>query len=183
MRIEIAPAGENGESVIRNLFTLYIYDLSESTGWDVPETGLFGSSEFLVQYWGKRPKDPNLHWAEGLRGHPFLIRADGMLAGFALIREIAKDPPTFDVGEFFIMRKYRGKGVGKGVAHRLFDMFRGKWQVRELPANTPAQAFWRRTIDEYTGGDYVETKEVFPPFPYEMIVQRFSNAGEADSTG
>ena len=72
--------------------------------------------------------------------------------------------------------------MGKKAARRAFDLFPGNWQVRELLANTPAQAFWRRIIDEYTGGDYVETTGVFPPFPEEMIVQRFSNArnGERD---
>jgi predicted acetyltransferase len=179
MKVEIIEAGKDGEAIVRNLFALYIYDLSEHMGWDVPETGLFGSDEFLAQYWGRKPNDARLHWSEGLRGFPFLIKADGMLAGFALIREIEKDPPTFDVGEFFILRKYRGRGVGKGVAHRLFDLFPGNWQVRELPENTPAQDFWRRTIDEYTSGDYVETTEVFPPFPYEMIVQRFTSAGRS----
>jgi predicted acetyltransferase len=178
MQIDIVEAGASDEAVVRNLFSLYVHDLSEFTGWDVPDTGLFGASQFLAQYWGRKPEDGRLHWPGGLRGFPFLIRADGKLAGFALIREIGKDPPSFDVGEFFVLRKYRGRGVGKEVAHRLFDMFTGNWQVRELPENTPAQAFWRRIIGEYTGGDYVETREVFPPFPYEMVVQRFSNAGD-----
>jgi predicted acetyltransferase len=180
MKIVIDRAGDGGEATIRNLFPLYIHDLSEHTGWNVPDDGLFVASDLLAQYWGRKPIDPRFHWPDGLSGHPFLIRADGKLAGFALIREIKKDPPGFDVGEFFILRKYRGRGVGKEVAHRLFDMFRGNWQVRELLENTPAQAFWRRIIDEYTAGDYTETKEVFPPFPFEMIVQRFSNAGDVE---
>jgi predicted acetyltransferase len=176
MKTEIVEAGERGEAVVTSLFPLYVHDLSELTGWDVPESGLFGSPEFLVQYWGRKPRDPRYHWPDGLRGYPFLIRADGKLAGFVLIREISRDPPGHDVGEFFVLRKFRGKGVGKAAAHRVFDMFPGDWQVRELLENTPAQAFWRRIIGEYAGGDYVETKEVFPPFPQEMIVQRFSNA-------
>jgi len=180
VKIDIVEAGENGEAIVRNLFPLYIHDLSEFMRWDAPDDGLFVASDLLVQYWGREPQDSRFHWPDDLRGFPFLIRADGKLAGFALIREIGKDPPSLDVGEFFIMRKYRGGGVGKEVAHRVFDMFPGRWQVRELLENTPAQAFWRRIIDEYTGGDYVETREVFPPFPYEMIVQRFSSVREEE---
>lgn len=179
MTIEVARAGKQGEAIIRNLFSLYIHDLSEHTGWDVPDDGLFVANDLLAQYWGRKPANARFRWPDDLEGYPFLIRADGRLAGFALIREIGKDPPAYDVGEFFVLRKYRGKGVGKEVAHRLFDMFPGAWQVRELPENTPAQAFWRRIIDDYTGGDYVETSEVFPPFPFEMIVQRFSNTVDA----
>jgi predicted acetyltransferase len=176
VKIEIVEALERDEAVIRNLFPLYIHDLSEFMAWDVPDDGLFAASDLLVQYWGRKPRDPRFRWGEGLRGFPFIVRVDGKLAGFVLIREMGKAPDLYDVGEFFILRKFRGKGVGKGVAHRVFDMFRGDWQVRELLENTPAQAFWRRIIGEYTGGDYVETTEVFPPFPHEMIVQRFSNA-------
>lgn len=180
MKIDIVEAREGDELVVRNLFPLYVHDLSEFMGWDVPEDGLFVAGDLLVQYWGRKPQDPRFYWPDGLRGFPFLIRADGKLAGFVLIREIGKDPPSFDVGEFFILRKFRGRGVGKEVAHRVFSMFRGNWQVRELEENTPAQAFWRRIIGEYTGGDYVETEEVFPPFPHEMIVQRFSNTAGGD---
>lgn len=178
MDIEIVEARESDEAVIRNLFPLYIHDLSEFTGWDVPDNGIFVASDLLVQYWGRKPQNLRFRWGEGLRGFPFLIRVDGKLAGFVLIREMGKDPDLYDVGEFFILRKFRGKGVGKEAAHRAFDRFPGGWQVRELLENTPAQAFWRRIIDEYTGGDYTETKEVFPPFPYQMVVQRFSNAAD-----
>jgi predicted acetyltransferase len=178
--IEIVRAEDRDFAVVQNLFPLYVHDLSEFTGWDVPDTGLFVASHLLLQYWGKKPRDARFHWPDGLRGFPFLIREDGKLAGFVLIREIAKEPPGFDVGEFFVLRKFRGRGVGKGVAHRVFDMFPGNWQVRELEENTPAQAFWRRVIGDYTGGDYMETREVFPPFPNEMIVQRFSNAGKGE---
>jgi len=177
MKIEVVEATASDEAIVRNLFPLYVHDLSEFMGWDVPETGLFVASDLLVQYWGKRPEDPRFHWPQGLRGYPFLIRVDGKLGGFVLIREINREPPGYDVGEFFILRKFRGKGVGKEAAHWAFDAFPGDWQVRELQENTPAQAFWRRIIDEYTRGDYVETTEVFPPFPHGMIVQRFSNAG------
>jgi predicted acetyltransferase len=176
VEIEIVEARESDEAVIRNLFPLYIHDLSEFMGWDVPDDGLFAASDLLVQYWGRKPRDPRFRWGEGLHGHPFLVRVDGNLAGFVLVREMRKDPDLYDVGEFFILRKFRGKGVGKEAAHRAFDMFPGGWQVRELQENTPAQAFWRRIIDEYTGGDYAETQEVFPPFPHRMVVQRFSSA-------
>lgn len=180
MRVELVKAGGSGFDVVRNLFPLYVHDLSEFMGWDVPETGLFVAGDLVVQYWGGKPADPRLHWADGLSGFPFLVRVDGKIGGFALIREIGKDPPSYDVGEFFILRKFRGKGVGKEAAHRAFDMFPGNWQVRELLENTPAQAFWRSIIDEYTNGDYMETTEVFPPFPHKMTVQRFSNAGSGD---
>ena len=34
----------------------------------------------------------------------------------------------------------------------MFDRYRGRWEVRELRNNLPAQAFWRAIIGRYTGG-------------------------------
>jgi predicted acetyltransferase len=61
-----------------------------------------------------------------------------------------------DVDNFFVLRKYRRKGVGAAAAMRTFDMFPRKWEVRELAKNAAAIAFWRRTVAEYTRGRYVE---------------------------
>ncbi len=126
-----------------------------------------------------RPASPGDRWPEGWRGFPFVVRVDGRLAGFALIRQLdRKTPPTFEVGEFFVLRKYRGRGVGKSVACALFDRFRGNWEVRELLENRPAQKFWKAVIGAYAGGEYtekVEGRREYYRFP--MLVQRFSNAG------
>jgi predicted acetyltransferase len=46
--------------------------------------------------------------------------------------------------------------VGRAAAVALFNRFPGRWEVAQLEANTAAQAFWRRVIGDYTGGDYTE---------------------------
>jgi predicted acetyltransferase len=180
MKIEVHEADEAALDIVGNLVSFYVYDLSELLGWECPESGLYSGCNDLSQYWGMRPADPGHRWPEGWRGFPFIVRVDGRLAGFALIRQLdRKIPPTFEVGEFFVVRKYRGRGVGKGVAHVLFDRFRGNWEVRELLENGPAQTFWRKVIDEYSGGEYserVEGRRDYYRFP--MLVQRFSSAEE-----
>jgi predicted acetyltransferase len=42
------------------------------------------------------------------------------------------------------------------MARQVFDRFPGRWQVRELHNNTPAQAFWRAIIGRYTEGPFEE---------------------------
>ncbi|MFX9101101.1 GNAT family N-acetyltransferase, partial [Acinetobacter baumannii] len=83
-------------------------------------------------------------WSSAWRGFPFLLRIDGHPAGFALVKRIMDAPATFDMGEFFIARQYRHRGFGKSAATTLFDRFAGGWEVRQMPGNTPAQAFWRK---------------------------------------
>jgi len=63
---------------------------------------------------------------------------------------------THSIGEFFILKKYRRQGVGRVVAHQVFDLFPGRWSVGQIENNCPAQAFWRKVISEYTHGDYQE---------------------------
>src|SRR5262249_11253970 len=134
---------------------------------DVEDDGAFTIPASLGSYW---------EGPDASERFPFLIRADGRLAGFALVRRIDTNPATYDMGEFFVLRRYRRTGIGGTAARELFDRFAGAWQVRELPANMSAQAFWRRVIDEYVRGDFTEGQEFFPAHGREFVVQRFRSA-------
>ena len=127
--VEVVAAALADKSVLRNLLELYLHDFSELTGADVDEHGLFGY-RFLDNYWSEPDR------------HPFFIRADGRLAGFALVRS----GTPHDMAEFFVLRKYRRNGVGLLAARALFAAFPGEWQVREMSGNAGATAFWRRAI-------------------------------------
>jgi len=76
--------------------------------------------------------------------------------------------------EFFVLRRFRRHGVGRGAAFAAFDRFEGPWEVRQRLENADATAFWRRTIREYTRGNYEETRWHRPE--WSEIVQRFSTA-------
>lgn len=141
MLVGVVDAKLEDKPVLANLLELYHYDFTEFTQEDIAPDGRFGYSK-LDEYW----QDP-------LR-FPFLIWVDGNLAGFTLVKRgsaITGDPEIMDVAEFFVMRKYRRKGVGDEAARRIFERFRGRWEVREMANNTAAQAFWRTTIERYVG--------------------------------
>jgi len=147
--VTLEPAAYEQKAILRNLLELYVYDFTEFTGDDIGADALFGY-RYLDHYW----TDPDRY--------PFLIRANGALAGFALVRGTAPR----DMSEFFIMRKFRRHRVGSTAARLVFETFPGPWQVRELVANLPAQAFWRRTIREYAGAFEEESDA-------EEVTQRF----------
>ena len=63
---------------------------------------------------------------------------------------------AFDMAEFFVMRRYRRKGVGAAAATAAFDRFKGPWEIRQRRENVAATAFWRRVIGGYTGGKFDE---------------------------
>jgi predicted acetyltransferase len=171
MAVEIVPASDADYSVVANLARFYYYDMAEHAGWNFPPDGLFDAGDQLANYWslpgGRR-------WPPEWRGFPFLIRTDGHPAGFALVKRMAEQPSVFDMGEFFIGRQHRRLGLGRRAATTLFDRFEGDWEVREMPSNLAAQAFWRRIISEYSGGAFAESRERFADYgDKDFVVQRF----------
>jgi predicted acetyltransferase len=143
--IEVPPAGE---PTIERMMQLYAYDFSEFMGSDVDEDGRFRGGTPLATC-----------WTEPWR-HAFLVRADGRIAGFTILDERSRltgDPAVADVAEFFVLRRYRRRGVGAAAAARAFSLYPRAWEVRQTVANTAATAFWRHTIAAYTGGAFKET--------------------------
>ncbi|MBW4510212.1 MAG: GNAT family N-acetyltransferase [Scytonematopsis contorta HA4267-MV1] len=147
MHVEILAAPLKDKPLIQQMMELYQYDMSEFERSDLNEHGLFGYL-YLDYYWVEKDR------------HPFIVRVDGKLAGFVLVNRYVYIPGNqYSIGEFFILRKYRQKGIGKKVAFHVFDLFYGKWEVQQIITNTTAQKFWRSVIREYTAGKFQEIVE------------------------
>ncbi len=147
MQTELVPASVEDKLIIANLLQLYLYDFSEFAGWAINEHGLYGY-RYLDHYWTEPGR------------YPFLVRVDGELAGFALVRTLARGGRQENhIAEFFVMRKFRRTGVGEAAARQLFDRFPGSWSVSQLDQNVAAQRFWRRVIGCYTRGSYTERRD------------------------
>ena len=146
MNLEVFAPSQDLQPVLANLLELYQHDFTEFDDTDIGDDGRFGYRR-LPDYW----IDP--------ARHPHLVRVDGQWAGFALVRLVSHmtgEHGVADMTEFFVMRKYRRKGVGRLVARQVFGLFPGPWEVRVMDTNIPAQAFWRRTIGEHTRGVFEE---------------------------
>lgn len=95
------------------------------------------------------------------------ISLEGEIAGFALVSldapkeymKLSTAEKTNLINDFFIMRKYRRRGVGKEVAFSLFNLFPGTWEVRQTHSNRNAYDFWKHVIKNYKGdGQYQEER-------------------------
>lgn len=149
MNFELIKVLEGDKNILGNLMQFYFYDFSEFVKCDVEDGGLYKPYEYLDEYW----KDENHRF-------PYLVKQDGKYIGFVLVRLIESEEGNyFSIAEFFIMKKYRREGIGKAVAHRIFDLHRGLWEVFQMETNKPAQAFWHKTINEYTKGQFSERVE------------------------
>ncbi|MFZ0322860.1 MAG: GNAT family N-acetyltransferase, partial [Actinomycetes bacterium] len=121
---------------------LYLHDLSRVEAWELDEHGSFGED------------DLDGCWSE-VRRHPFLIRASGQIAGFAIVDEgsdVTSDPQVFDMAEFFVVRRWRRHGVGREAFRQLLGRFRGRWEVRPFPGYEPGESFWRSVCAEMAQG-------------------------------
>ncbi len=148
LKIDLIEVKETEKSVLRQLMELYAYDFSEFDDADVNKHGFYGYPYF------------DYYWTEAAR-HPFFIKVDGNLAGFVLINDycyVVKEIGAKSVAEFFVMRKYRGKGIGKIIAFQIFDKFPGKWEVIQHGNNEPSKIFWERIISAYTNGKFKQKK-------------------------
>lgn len=137
--VTVEPALNPEKSTLQHLLQLYLHDLSEFDDLSIRGDGTFAYPH-LERYWADADR------------HAFLVRVEGRLAGFALVREERR----VQMAEFFIVRDERRTGVGAAAARQLFDRFPAPWEVRQVPRNYPAQAFWRKVIQEYTGGRFHE---------------------------
>lgn len=84
-----------------------------------------------------------------------------------------------EVAEFYVVPRYRGHGIGRAFAARVFDRFPGAWEVKQLVQAVEAQAFWKRTLSALPCRDLRETSFVDPYWGL-VVCQRFSWAGGDD---
>jgi predicted acetyltransferase len=168
MEIEISQALFEEKIILRNLMQYYLYEFSMIDSEQVDESGAF-DYQILDHYW----TDPDRY--------PFLVRVDGKLAGFALLRRGSYFPAEGNqsgngmmIAEFFVMNIYRRQGVGTRVAMQLYNRFPGRWEVAQMADNLGGQAFWRSVISEYCRGDFTEI--VLDNDEWKGPVQVFDNS-------
>ncbi|MEL6133117.1 MAG: GNAT family N-acetyltransferase [Bacteroidota bacterium] len=151
MKVDIFSAPASHSPILERLLELYCFEFSTFLQTDVDDQGRFGYPYL------------DLYWQEANR-HPFLIQIKGQYAGFVLVNQVLQyvsHPDAKAIAEFFIMPKYRRKGIGIEVAHRIFRMFPGWWEVSAFPVNQPALHFWQHTINRYTDGQFEQVETVF----------------------
>ena len=158
--VTLDAAAPNDATLLGHLMELYIHDLSAV----FPDVMLGPDGRFGY------PKLP-LYWSEPDRRFPFHIRCDSRVAGFALATRgspVAEDPDTFDVAEFFVMRRYRRGGVGRQAARLLWRQLPGKWTVRVTEANRAGLSFWEGVMRESSLGHVATSTRPGRPAPWRV---------------
>jgi len=140
--IRVIPASPDDRGTLRNLMQLYLHDFSEVLQYAPDRDGTFRYPHF------------DAYWIDEWR-KPFLITADGDIAGFAFVRTtsvVTGSADVTDMAEFFIVRGLRRHGVGRRAAHLLFASFQGTWEIRVIEHYAAARTFWSAVVDDAAHG-------------------------------
>jgi predicted acetyltransferase len=78
-----------------------------------------------------------------------------------LLRKFPLDQAYFDIGQFFVLRKYKHLGVGREAFKLSVNKYPGRWITRVLPNNEGAYKFWEKVISEVTAELPVVRKELY----------------------
>lgn len=139
-KLELVVVQESDYTFLVNLSQLFIYELSRfGYPFEMLPNGIFKR--------GKLKK----YLYEETRSARF-IKIYDEIAGFVLINQICYSRSSnHNLAEFFILAKFQRSGIGSQIAHKIWDMQPGVWEVMTLPYYTPGVEFWDFAISTYVG--------------------------------
>jgi predicted acetyltransferase len=132
LSVTLRSAAATDRPVIANLIQLYLYDMTEFMPFPVGPDGRF-AYDYLDRFWR----------------HPYLIMDGDEIAGFALVVDecpLTGRAPCWFMAEFFVLKAYRKRGVGKAALNLALTAHPGPWHIAVPHANRAAQGFWGRAL-------------------------------------
>lgn len=137
MNIEIKKVKEDERCKLEKLLQLYLYDLS--LYFPIP----FNSVSCEYEYDLSKYFDNNF---------AYFIKQDDKILGFILIDDNSNN--NYEISEMFVLNNYKGKKIGEQAVTKVFDMFKGNWIIKVVPSSPVAEAFWKKTVNNYTNGNF-----------------------------
>lgn len=140
MEIQFIQAALNQKELLSNMLELYFYEQSvfdqDIDPLDLNDIGRYGFRK-LDRYFS-------------VNGTPWLLFADHHPAGFALIDKPSPENPNYEIGEFFILKKYRRLKLGFYMAGEVLKQYPDSlFIVNTSMQSKVAQTFWRKTACYY----------------------------------
>jgi predicted acetyltransferase/ADP-ribose pyrophosphatase YjhB (NUDIX family) len=127
--LRVEEAGSDDWPVLERLWQLYQHDLSGFRHSSPGSDGLFAT--------GRLPR-----YRASEESAAYLARLGDVPCGFALVHGVSSDKRL--MGEFFVTRSARGRGVAAAFARDVLARHAGPWQIPFQDENPRAAAFWRR---------------------------------------
>ncbi|MDF1729579.1 MAG: hypothetical protein P1U53_17705 [Sulfitobacter sp.] len=178
MQVELKLSDGSDAHVLRNLFPLYLHDISEFESIGANSQGVIGCDDDEVP---THQRPVAAWWQNPEFLFPYLILVDGKPAGFSLVycgpylpEELTAQGIEFVIYGFFVLHAHRGTGVAERAAKLSLDRHRGPWEIVTYPDSLRNVAFWKRMLNAYTSGQFTQqaVEHVWGP----KVAFTFSNA-------
>lgn len=173
MHPTLIPAIRADYLIIQRMFLFYVYDMGRecgfNPGWECPVNPAFEID------------DLSPYFKEDTR-QAFLIRVEDTVAGFVLLHQIGD---AWHLDEFFVHGRFQKKGIGRKIAHQLWEQYPACWELSVIPENKTALSFWRNAISTFTQGHYAEEMRTIPQpgkQPKQRIVFNFDTRPNSKKT-
>lgn len=164
MEVSLLEIDRSARGVLENLFHYYIYEMSDFLALAPSKEGHFGFNKSQL----------NIYW-QSESHQPYFIYVDQEIAGFILLRKYPPMRSVNDIEQFFVLRRYSKKGVGKEAFKQVTQLTAGKWQIRILLENTNGLQFWKSAISNLVGDDFTLSKDVDIDLPMFFIRFEIAN--------
>ena len=146
----MVPSEADTAYIVKNLYCLYLHDLSRFNGALPNRHGILEPNESIRDL-VEQGDIFSQWWSDPDGRFPFLIMAGELPAGFAFVVGKPHTPEDADfwMYEFFLLYAFRGRGMGEAAAADLFGRFRGRWGLTTFAQHIRAQRFWEKTLKGY----------------------------------
>ena len=158
MNVQLVLTTAQNAHIIKNLYPLYLHELSAFTLQLPNMDGLF-DQEGIISYENNSLLE-NVWWEKLGTLFPFLITVDHRPAGFLLISSQPYVPASIDyvVTELFLLHPYRGQTVGEQAIQQATKRLRGQWELMVLGENQRALRFWHKATSHYPDFEQKESE-------------------------
>jgi predicted acetyltransferase len=147
---------------IENMMQFYMHDFSEWIALSIGDNGFFTIT-------------PKAEYFANPKTKAYLVTVDGETAGFVTLDNDVNHPDaTYNMGYFFIGRRFRGKGIGKEVVAKVLNSSPGVWQIYHITANLGAAAFWKNVIPSLVGEKFSLHSEYI--YDFECTLYKFTSS-------
>ena len=137
MNISLKKVESKERKKLEKLLQLYLHDLS--LYFPIP----FDSKVCEYEYDLDKYFDKN---------YAYFIKSDNDILGFVLVDDNLED--NYEISEIFVLNNYKVKKVGEEAVKKIFDIYKGNWTIKAVPLSPKAEAFWTKTKNNYTKGNY-----------------------------
>ncbi|WP_078553753.1 hypothetical protein [Bacillus alkalicellulosilyticus] len=158
-KISVHLCERKNKFIINNLYPLYLHDLAGIRNELPNKYGVFEEDE-EYQTLEQQISVFDVWWEKEGVLFPYLVTVDDLPAGFIFVATplYVFGNCDFMIKEFFILRPFRGKGIGEYVISEIFNLYRGKWMLYTAPTdkNYKTISLWRKTLTRYTNNQFTE---------------------------